>query len=254
MSLTAPAPDELERGRRLAGRRVRLLHGGSSALERARGPGGRQGGRVGCGLRPRRTGARPGRPRGGRGRPRRRAGRRSSRAAQASLPLAAVAGDATEIDDLAEAAGAALVIGPLQVAQLFDAEQREQMLAGISRCLAPGGVLRPGARGRVDAGRPRGSRGRPGPRHAGNRRVGLLERAALGPALRRDAADAPPAPAGLARRATSCEGSTTTSCTASRPRRSRHEAARAGLRPAGRRAVPANESEAGSVVVILEAP
>lgn len=57
----------------------------------------------------------------------------------AELPLTAVEADAAAIGEVAEAQGAALVIGPLQVAQLLQVDERAQMLSGIESSLAPGG-------------------------------------------------------------------------------------------------------------------
>ena len=168
------------------------------------------------------------------------------------LPLAAVAGDAAEIDGLAEAAGAALVIGPLQVAHLFGADQREQMLAAVSRCLGPGGVC---ALALVDEST-------------------LVDREALGDAPAPDMREidgwvysSEPLWVQLSgeklrmrrlRQRVSPDGDLVRRVHDDvlhrfSPELLEEEAARAGLRPAGRRAVAANESEAGSVVVLLEA-
>ena len=169
------------------------------------------------------------------------------------LPLTAVEGDATRIGDLPEAAGAALVIGPLQVAQLLAADERAQMLAGIARCLAPGGRC---AMALVDESTlvdraTFEAEPRPDMRELDGwvysseplwvqlsddvlRMRRLRERVSPGGDLVRKVHDDV-----LLRLS---------------PESLEREAEHAGLRPGARRNVPANEFEAGSVIVVLEAP
>ena len=168
------------------------------------------------------------------------------------LPLAAVEGDATDVGELAEAAGAALVIGPLQVAHLFDTERRARMLAGISRCLQPGGVC---ALALVDEST-------------------LVDRDALGEAPSPDMREidgwvysSEPLWVQLSdealrmrrlRQRVSPGGDLVRRVHDDvlhrlSPETLEEEAERADLRAAGRRVVPANEFEAGSIVVLLGA-
>lgn len=169
------------------------------------------------------------------------------------LPLTAVAGDASRIADLAEADGAALVIGPLQLVQLLEAGERAQMLAGIARCLTPGGRC---AMALVDEATlvDRASfetEPRPDMRELDGwvysseplwvqltddvlRMRRLRERVSPGGDLVRKVHDDV-----LLRLS---------------PEAFEQEGERAGLSVGARRAVPANEFEAGSTIVVLEAP
>ncbi|MBA2546024.1 MAG: class I SAM-dependent methyltransferase [Solirubrobacterales bacterium] len=168
------------------------------------------------------------------------------------LPLTAVEGDATQIGELAEAAGAALVIGPLQVAQLLDADERARMLSGISRCLTPGGRC---ALALVDEST-------------------LVERGSLGGEPRPDMREvegwvysSEPLWVQLSddvlrvrrlRERVSPDGDLVRRVhddvlNRLAPEALEGEAARAGLSAAGRRDIPADEFEAGSIVVVLEA-
>ncbi|MBA2514464.1 MAG: class I SAM-dependent methyltransferase [Solirubrobacterales bacterium] len=169
------------------------------------------------------------------------------------MPLTAVAGDATQIGELAEAGGAMLVIGPLQLAQLLDADERAQMLAGVARCLAPGGRC---AMALVDE-------------------ATLVDRASFEAEPRPDMREidgwvysSEPLWVQLAddalrmrrlRERVSPEGDVVRKVHDDvllrvAPEQLEQEAEAAGLRPAERRTVPANEYEAGSIVVVLEAP
>lgn len=169
------------------------------------------------------------------------------------LPLMALAGDAADIGEMSEAAGAALVVGPLQVAQLLDAEQRARMLEGISRCLAPGGRC---ALALVDEST-------------------LVDRADFETEPKPDMREiegwvysSEPLWVQLSdevlrmrrlRQRVSPDGDIVRKVHDDvlmrlPPEELEREAEAAGLRPAGRRAVPENEFEAGSVVVVVEAP
>lgn len=167
------------------------------------------------------------------------------------LPLVVIAGDVTELADLEGLAEAALAIGPLQVAQLLGAEARARMLAGLAGSLARGGRA---AFALVDESTlaERGSSSLPpdmrevcgwvysseplwvevGDEALRMRR--MRERVAPdGDLVRRVHDDV------LHRLA---------------PEQLEAEAAAAGLRPCGRRTIEASPSEAGSIVVIVEAP
>lgn len=168
------------------------------------------------------------------------------------VPLTAVQGDAAGFAELPEAAEAALVIGPLQVVQLIDAGERARMLEGLAGCLAPGGRA---AFALVDEGTLVDRETFDGDPRPDMREIDgwvysseplwvqlsddslrmrrLRERVSPeGDLVRRVHDDV------LARLS---------------PGTFEEEAGRAGLRAAPRLTVPANEHEAGSVVVVLEA-
>ncbi len=144
------------------------------------------------------------------------------------------------------------MIGPLQVAQLLDAGRRERMLTGISMCLAPGGAC---AFALVDEST-------------------LVDSEALESQPRPDMRDvdgwvysSEPLWVQVSddvlqmrriRERVSPEGDLVRRVHDDvlhrvSPAAFEEEGARAGLHPAGRREIPANESEAGSIVVCLEA-
>ena len=147
-----------------------------------------------------------------------------------------------------------LVLAPMQLLQLLGGSRR----AARAACACVAAHLR--------AGRPRRRRDRR--RHAAaaaatapRRRFPTCARSTAGstracrstPVVDGERDRRPPAaPDGLARRRAERGARTRSGSTRSTPRRSRREAAEAGLRPGGRRRDPAHRRHVGSTVVLLE--